>query len=152
MKRIATPFLVLVALAAAAPIAVASDASLEHALGAYKSRLTADIGYLASFSAPSRSGASAALSRLSKIQQDLSGARHAAGAQQGSSSAGRRGRTLVLSALGDAIAAAGHAQSSANAARSGKTSTARGEARSESGDINRAIPLFQQGGTLLHLF
>jgi hypothetical protein len=152
MKRIATPFLALVALAVAVPVAGANDASLEHALGAYKSRLTADIGYLASFSVPSRAGAGGTLSRLSTIQHDLAGARHAASAQQGSSSAGRRGRTLVLSALGDAIAAAGHAQSSANAARSGKTSTARSEARTESSDINRAIPLFQQGGTLLHLF
>ncbi len=152
MKRLTPPFIVLLALVLTAPVAWASDSSLEHALSAYKGRLTTDIGYLASFSAPSRSSAGAARSKLSKVESDLAGARRAATGQQASSSSGRRGRTLVLSGLGDAISAAGDALSSANAARSGNSSTARSDARSESSEINRAIPLFQQGGMLLHLF
>ncbi len=152
MKRLATPFIVLLALVSTASVARASDSSLEHALSVYKGRLTADIGYLASFSAPNRSGAGGALSRLSRVESDLAGARQAATGQQGSSSSGRKGRALVLSGLGDALGAAGDARASATAARSGKSSTARSDARSETSEINRAIPLFQQGGTLLHLF
>jgi hypothetical protein len=54
--------------------------------------------------------------------------------------------------LSDAITAARDGSGSASAARAGKTATARSDARSESSEINRAIPLFQQGGMLLHLF
>src|ERR1700730_5493802 len=94
MKRIALALLVSLGLLAVAPLAHASDVSLEHALKAYKTRLTADIGYLASFSPPSKSAAATALSRLAKLRSDLTGATQAATRQQASTNSGRKGRTL----------------------------------------------------------
>jgi hypothetical protein len=152
MKRFALLTLVGLGLLGVPPVAVASDASLKAALKPYESRLTTDIGYLSSFSTPSRSAALPALSKLSKIRSGLSGATRAASRQQASSSSGRRGRTLVLSALADATLAPGDAQASANAARSGSRSAAKRKAKEEQSEINKAIPLFESGGRLLHLF
>jgi hypothetical protein len=152
MKRFALALLVSLGLLAVAPLAHASDASLEHALKAYKTRLTADIAYLASFSAPSKSAAATALSRLPKLRGDLTGATQAATRQQGSTNSGRKGRTMVLSGLHDAIVATGDAGASAAAARSGNRATAKRDASREQAEINRAIPLFESGGMLLHLF
>lgn len=151
MKRVMLPLLVSLGVLAVAPLAQASDASLEHALKPYKARLTSDIGYLANFSAPSRRAASGALSTLSKVRADLNGATHAANGQQASSSSGRRGRSEVLSAFHDATVAAGDAQASAHAARAGHSSTARRDAGEEQTEINSAIPLFESGGGLLGL-
>jgi hypothetical protein len=151
MKRFALSCLVSIAVLASPSLAQASDSSLEHALAGYESKLTSDIGYLASFSTPSRSGAAGALSRLSGVQRDLEGASKAASGQQASSSAGRKGRALVLSALGDALTAAGDARAAADAAHAGKSAAARGDAGKEQSAIDQAIPRFEQGGSLLHL-
>lgn len=152
MKRVAPALLVSLGLLVASPLAQASDASLKSALKRYEARLTTDIGYLSSFSAPSRSTAPAALSRLSKIRSDLTGAARAATGEQASTSSGRKGRTLVLSGLHDATVAADDARACATAARSGNRSTARGDAKAEQSEINKAIGLFESGGKLLHLF
>ncbi len=152
MKRIALPCLVTIAALAVAPGALASDASLQHALKAYEARLTSDIGYLASFAAPNRSAAGAALTKLSGVQRDLSAASRAASGQQASSSAGRNGRSLVLSALSGASTAARDAAAAATAARAGRGATASGDVKAEQAAIDRAIPQFEQGGRLLHLF
>ena len=151
MKRVVSVLAALGVLALA-PLAQASDRSLERALGADKSRLTSDISYLASFSAPSRSSASGVLSRLSRIGSDLNGASRAASSQRASSSSGRHGQLLILTALSDAMFAESEAHASASAARSGSRSTASRDARAEQGEINRAIPDFESGGHLLHLF
>jgi hypothetical protein len=152
MKRVALPLVVAVGLLAVAPLAHASDASLKRALRAYKARLTTDIGYLASFAAPNKGAAVGALRRLSTVRGDLTGATHAATLQQASTSSGRRARTLVLSGLHDAIAAVGDARASATAARSGNRSAAKRAARKARDETNKAIPLFESGGRLLHLF
>jgi hypothetical protein len=152
MNRVVLPLLVSLAVLAAAPFAQASDASLKKALKPYETRLTTDIGYLSNFSAPSKSAAPAALTKLSKIRSDLTGATKAATGQQASTSSGRKGRTQVLSALHDATVAAGDAQACATAARFGNKSTAKRDAKAEQGEINKAIPLFESGGKLLHLF
>ncbi len=152
MRRIALSCLVSIAVLATPSLARASDASLKHALAGYQSRLTSDIGYLANFSAPSRGAAGGVLARLSGVQGDLSGASRAASGQQASSSAGRKGRALVLSALSAALTATADARSAAVAARAGNSSGARGDAGKERSAINQAIPRFEQGGTLLHLF
>jgi hypothetical protein len=152
MKRIALSVLVMLGLLAGAPIAHASNASLTHALKPYETRLTTDIGYLSSFSAPSRTAASAALTKLSRVRRDLSSATGAASGQQASTNSGRKGRTLVLSAMHDATLAAGDAQASATAARAGRHGVARRDAQSEQTEISRAIPSFESGGRLLHLF
>ncbi len=152
MKRVMLPLLVSLGVLAVAPVAQANDASLEHALKPYKARLTSDIGYLSSFSAPSKRAASGALSTLSKVRADLDGATRAANGQQASTSSGRRGRTEVLSAFHDATLAAGDAQASAKAAHAGHSSTAKRDAGEEQTEINSAIPLFESGGGLLHLF
>jgi hypothetical protein len=144
MKRLVLPL----GLLAAAPLAQASNASLEKALKPYETRLTTDISYLSNFSAPSKKAAPAALTKLSKINSDLSGATKAATGQQASTSSGRKGRTQVLSALHEATVATSDARACATAARSGKKSTA----KSEQSEINKAIPLFESGGELLHLF
>jgi hypothetical protein len=152
MKRVALSILVLLGMLAAAPLAQASDASLTKALKRYETRLTTDIGYLSSFSAPSRKAAPAALHKLSNVSRDLTGATSAATGQQASTSSGRKGRTQVLSGLHDATLAASDARATAAAARSGKRSTARRDAKEEQREINKAIPLFESGGKLLHLF
>lgn len=152
MKRVALPLLVVLGLVAVTPIAQASDQSLRRALQPYKARLTADIGYLASFTAPTKSNAAAALRRLSGVRSDLNGATRAATGQQASTSSGRKGRTLVLSGLEHAITAAGDARASASAARSGNRATATRDARHERGEINHVVTLFESGGRLLHLF
>lgn len=139
-------------LLAAVPIAQANDSSLTKALKRYENRLTTDIGYLSGFTVPSRKAASAVLAKLTKVRTDLAGATHAAGARQASTSSGRKGRTQVLSALHDATVAASDAQSCATAARSGNRSTAKRDAKAEQSEINKAIPLFESGGKLLHLF
>ena len=152
MKRYALPSLVGLALLAAAPFAQASDRSLEQAIGKYKPKLTSDIAYLASFSAPSRSHASGVEKRISGILHDLSAASSAARSQQASSKSVQHGKSLVLSALHDASLAADDARASAKAAQSGNRSGAKKDARAEQTEINRAIPLFESGGRLLHLF
>ncbi len=143
---------VLVALGAGTPVALASDVSLTKALKRYETRLTSDIAYLSSFAAPSKTAAPAALRALSKIRRDLTGAIRAANGQQASTSTGREARTLVLSGLHYATGAAGHAKASATAARSGAVFTAKHAARAEQTEIHKAIPLFERGGKLLHLF
>lgn len=152
MKRGLVALAVAVALLGLAPLASASDSSLRRALNGYKSRLTSDISYLAYFSAPSRSRTSSVLSRLSGVSSDLNGAIRAANGQRSSSRTGSRAKSLLLAAFGYALSATGYARASAYAARSGRGSSARSDARAEQGQINRAIPLFEQGGRLLHLF
>jgi hypothetical protein len=152
MKRWLLPLLLVAGLLASAPLAQASDASLKHALSPFKSRLTADIAYLAGFKSPSKSAAGGVLRKLSKIGHDLSGATQAANGQQASTNSGRRGRTLVLSGLHHASLATSDAQASARAARAGKRATAKSDAKNEQTEINKAIPQFEQGGRLLHLF
>lgn len=152
MKRIALPCLVTIVALGLAPGAQASDASLQHALKAYQARLTSDIGYLAGFTVPSRSAAGRALTRLAGVHRDLAAASGAASSQQASSSSGRRGRSLVLAALSGAITATGDAEAAASAARAGRSSAARSDVAAEQAAINRAIPQFEQGGRLLHLF
>ncbi len=152
MKRIAWPCLVTIAALVLAPGAQASDSSLQHALKAYQSRLTSDIGYLAGFGVPSRSGAGATLTRLARVHGDLAAASRVASGQQGSSSSGRRGRSLVLAALSGASTATSDAEAAARAARAGRSSSARSDVSAEQAAINRAIGEFEQGGRLLHLF
>jgi hypothetical protein len=152
MKRVLLPLIVSIGLLAVAPLAQASDASLEHALKPYKTKLTTDIAYLSSFSAPSKSRAAAALRRLSKVGGDLAGVTRAANSQQASTKSGRKGRKLVFEGLHDATLAVGDARVSATVAKSGHGSTAKRDARSERAEINNAIPLLEQGGKLLHLF
>ena len=152
MRRAALRWFVLLAVLAAPATASASDASLEHSLSGYQSKLTADIGFLASFSTPSRAGAGGVLARVSTVQSDLAGATRAASGQQASSGPGRQGRTLVLSALGEASTAASDARAAAADARAGNGSAARGAAGRERAAIAQAIPRFEQGGRLLHLF
>ena len=142
----------MLGLLASAPLAQASDRSLEHAIAPYKGRLTSDIGYLANFSAPSRHSAPGVQTRVARILGDLAGVTSAANSQHASSNSVRHGQSLVLSALHYATLAADDARVSAGAARSGNGAGARNDARAEQHQINRAIPLFESGGRLLHLF
>jgi hypothetical protein len=64
----------------------------------------------------------------------------------------RRGQSLVLSALHYATLADADTRASAGATRSGNGAVARSDARAEQARIIRAIPLFESGGHLLHLF
>ena len=144
--------LVVVGLLVGAPLALASDASLQRALKVYENRLASDIGYLSSFTTPTRCGAPAVLRRLSSVRTDLSGATQAAARNQASTSSGRTGRAQVLSALRYAATATVDADYSARAARAGNRTRARRYARAEQGMINRAITLFEAGGRRLHLF
>jgi hypothetical protein len=152
IQRVALPLLVSLGLLVATPLAQASDASLERALKAYGARLTGDIGYLSSFSAPSKRAAGAVLHRLSKVRDDLAGATRAATGRQASTSSGRKGRKLVLSGLHDATAAAGDARACATAARSGNRFAAKRYERQEQSEIGKAIPMLESGGKVLHLF
>jgi len=144
--------LVSVGLLAGVPLAQASDVTLEKAMKPYEKRLTTDISYLSSFSAPSKRAAPAMLTKLSRIHNDLAGATDAADSQQASTSTGRQGRSEVLSALHDASLATNDANACATAARSGKTSAAKRDAKAEQGEIDKAIPLFESGGRKLNLF
>jgi hypothetical protein len=152
VTRVAAPLLVVLGLLVAVPLAQASDASLKRAMKAYESRLTTDIGYLSNFSVPSRSAASTVLHKLSKIGTDLSAATRTAKGQQASTNSGRKARTLLLSALSDATTGTGDARTCATAARSGNRSAAKRDQRNEQNEINKAIPLFESAGKLLHLF
>ena len=151
-KRFALPVLVLLGVLVAAPLAWGSDGSFRRALRPYVGRLTADIGYLSNFSTPSKRAAIGALDRLSKVHNDLAGATQAATHQQASSTSGRTGRTQVLAGLREATTAASDARASAAAARSGNRSAAKRHQRQEQRDINKAIPQFESGGKLLHMF
>jgi hypothetical protein len=152
MKR-ALPFLVvIVGLLALAPVGLASDKSLEKALKPYKTKLTTDVAYLATFSAPSKSHARATLSKLSKVKTDLTGAKNAASGQQASSSKGKTGRTDVIAGVTDALAAEKLAAQSASAAKSGKKSTAKSDAKAAVKELNKAIPVLEAGGKALGLF
>jgi hypothetical protein len=152
MKCFALSVLVSLSLLALAPLAQASDRSLERAVAPYKGRLTSDIGYLANFSTASRRGAAAVQTRVARILGDLATVTSAAKSQHASSKSVRRGQSLVLSALHYATLAADDARASAGATRSGNGAVARSDARAEQAQINRAIPLFESGGHLLHLF
>jgi hypothetical protein len=152
VSRAVVPVLFLLSLLTAAPLAQASDRSLERAIAPYKSRLTSDIGYLSNFAAPSRHSAPGVQTRVARILGDLAAVTSAAKGQRASSSSVRHGQSLVLSALHYATLAAEDARASAGAARSGNGAGARGDARAELSQINRAIPLFESGGHLLHLF
>jgi hypothetical protein len=152
MKRFVLWLFVSLGVLMIPPLALASDASLKGALKPYEGRLTTDIGYLSSFSASSRSAADLRQLAQRGSRGDLFGATRAASHQQASSSSGRKGRTLVLSALADATVAAGDARASAIAARSGNRSAAKRYGREEQSGINKAIPLFESGSKLLHLF
>ena len=152
LRRVGVLSLVAIGLLLGAPLAQASDASLEHALKSYEKRLASDIGYLSSFSTPTRSGAPAALRTLSSVRADLTGATKAANSNQASTSSGRTGRAQVLSALHGAATAAIDAEHCATAARSGHRTQARRDATAEQRAINQAIVLFEAGGKRLHLF
>ena len=152
VTRMAVPVLVCLGLLVAAPLAQASDASLKRAVKPYVARLTADISYLSNFPVPSKTGAATVLRRLSKIRNDLSGATRAVKDNQGSTTSGRKGRALALSALGDATTATGDARSCATAVRAGHRSAAKSDQRHEQREINKAISQFETAGKLLHLF
>ena len=152
IKRFMLPLVICLSLGALAPLAMASDSSLENALKLYKSKLTVNIAYLANFKAPSKSGAATALRKLSKIKGDLNGAKNAATANQGSTASGKAARTQVISGLGDALTSLGDDQKSATAAKSGKASTAKSDAKAGFKEINKAIPLLESGGMKLKLF
>jgi hypothetical protein len=152
LKRFTIPLLVMLGLLAFAPLAAASDKSLENALKPYKTKLTTDVAYLAAFKAPAKSKAGGVLKKLSKITADLNGAKNAANGQQASTNSGKQGRTEVLSGLGDLLAAAGDAKNSASAAKAGKSATAKSDAKLELKATNKAIPLLEAGGTKLKLF
>lgn len=145
-------FVLPLALLIVVPLAQASDASLERALKAYKGRLTVDIAYLSNFSVPSHKAAATVLHKLSKVRSDLSGARRAATHQQASSSSARKGQALVLSALRDVLAAESDAHACAAAVRSADRAAAKRDQAKEQSEVNKAIPLFESGGKLLHLF
>ena len=144
--------LLLLGLLALAPLAQASDATLEKAMKPYEKRLTNDISYLSNFSAPSKKAAPSTLNKLSRISSDLAAATKAATGHQASTSSGRKGRTQILAALHDATTATSDARTCAKAARAGKKSTAKRDAKTEQRQINKAIPLFESGGKLLKLF
>lgn len=152
MKRVLPSVLVALGLALLVPPAWASDATLKSALKPYEARLTKDIAYLAGFRVPSKKATGGALKRLAKINKDLKGAVQAANHNQASSKNGRKGRSLVLSGLHDAIAAAGAARSCAKAAKAGHHAAAKLDRKHEQREINRAIPELESGGKLLHLF
>ena len=152
MKRFVLPLILMFSVLALAPLAAASDKSLESALKPYKSKLTTDVAYLAAFKAPSKSKAGGVLKKLSKIEGDLTGAKNAANGQQASTSSGTQGRTEVLSGLGDLLAANGDAKNSASAAKAGKSSTAKSDAKLELKATNKAIPVLEAGGMKLKLF
>jgi hypothetical protein len=152
MKRALLPLLILLGLLAAAPVGLASDKSLENALKPYKSKLAADVAYLASFKAPNKSKAGAALRKLSTITHDLTGAKNAAASNQASSSKGNIGRSEVIAGLSDALVAAADGKASSSAAKSGRVSTAKAEAKAELKETNKAIPLLESGGMKLGLF
>jgi hypothetical protein len=152
MKRFTIPLLVMLGLLALAPLAAASDKSLENALKPYKTKLTTDVAYLAAFKAPSKSKAGGVLKKLSKIEGDLNGAKNAANGQQASTSGGTQGRSEVLSGVGDLLAGAGDAKSSASAAKAGKSGKAKSDAKQALKEINKAIPVLEAGGMKLKLF
>ncbi len=152
MKRITLSLLIAAGFAVLPSAAAASDATLKSALKAYETKLTTDIGYLSSFSTPSKNGAKGALQKLSKIDKDLAGATKAANKNQGSTANGKKGRTEILAALKDATAADSSAQACAKAAHAAKHSAAKSALKQEQRQINKAIPLFESGGKLLKLF
>jgi hypothetical protein len=152
IKRIMLPLAICLSVGALAPMAMASDSSLEKALKPYKSKLTVDVAYVANFKAPSKSGAAAALTKLSKIKGDLNGAKNAATANQGSTASGKTARTQVISGLSDSLTALADDQKSASEAKSGKASTAKSDAKAGFKEINKAIPLLESGGQKLKLF
>ncbi|MHB1571932.1 MAG: hypothetical protein ACYCXW_24030 [Solirubrobacteraceae bacterium] len=152
IRAIPAILLALMLAFAFASAANASDASFRRALAPYKTKLTTDIAYLSNFSAPSKRAAPSSLRTLSRISRDLAGATKAAKGQQGSTTSGRKGRSEVLSALSYATSATSYARSSATAARGGNRSRALAYARSEQARIDKAIPLFEDGGRRLHLF
>ena len=152
MKRAVLPLFVMLGLLAAAPVGLASDSSLAHALKPYKSKLLVDVAYLGNFKAPSKSKAAAALKKLSTIKKDLTGARNAAEGQQGSSSKGTAGRTDVINGVTDMLTATSDAVNSAKAAKSGKSSAAKSDAKAEYKEVNKGIPPLEAGGKDLGLF
>jgi hypothetical protein len=151
MKRAGLLLLVLVGLLAT-PAALASDKSLETALKPYKTKLTTDIAYLATFKAPTKSKAAAATKQLGKIGSTLRGAQKVTEDNQASSTKVKTGRTDVLGGLSDALSATSSAKLSASAAKSGKTANAKGDAKAELKSIDKAIPLLETGGKDLGLF
>jgi hypothetical protein len=150
MKRIALT--VLLGALAIAPAATASDSSLVAALKPYKTKLTNDIAYLATFAAPSKSAASGVSTKLSKIEKDLKAVQRAAKNNQASSSKGTTGRSEVLAGVGDALTATTDANASAAAARAGKKATAKRDAKSARAEIAKAVPVLEAGGHALGLF
>ncbi len=143
--------LICAALLVAPPLAGASDASIRRVMKPYEQKLTVDIGYLSTFSAPSRSVAPRTLRKLSGIRTELTDASHALEHQKASSRNGRRGRTDVLEALRNALTATADARNSARAARAGHGVTARNDVKAEQREIGKAITQFETGGQLLHL-
>ena len=127
MKRLLTA--ALLGILVLAPVAHASDASLEKALKAYKTKLTNDVAYLSTFAAPSKSGSSSVSKKLSRIRGDLKGAQSAAQNNQASSANAIKGRTEVLTGLGYALVAEGDAKAATSAAASGKKATAKSDAK-----------------------
>jgi hypothetical protein len=150
MKRIALT--VVVGALVIAPVASASDSTLEHALKPYKTKLTTDIAYLATFSAPSKSAARGVSKQLLKVEKDLKAAQSAAKNNQASSAKVATGRTQVLTGLSDALIAVADANASVKAARAGKTTTAKNDAKSARSEITKAVPVLEAGGKALGLF
>lgn len=152
MRRVVLALAVAISLLVSAPLASASDASLKRALKPYTTRLTRDVAYLANFSVPSKTAVPSVLSRLGKIGHDLAAVTHAATANHGSTTSGRKGRALVLEGLHDAQAAANEARACADAVRSGDGSAATRDQGQERRKINKGIGALEAGGKLLHLF
>jgi hypothetical protein len=152
MKRAVVPMIVLLGLLAVAPAGLASDKSLAKALKPYKTKLTTDVAYVATFKAPSKSKAGAAETKLKKIKTDVTGAKNAATGQQASTSKGKTARADVLEGLGYVLNAIKDAHSSAAAAKKGKASTAKSDAKAAVTETNKAIPPLEAGGQDLGLF
>jgi hypothetical protein len=152
MKRLVVSLVVALSVAVTAPTALASDATLKHALKPYISRLTTDIAYLASFTVPSKAKVGSVLHKVSKIGADLTAVTKAAKGQQASTKKGAQGRTLVLAGLRDATTANGLAKACAKAVKAGKKSLAKTDRKKEFATINKAIKEFESGGKDLHLF
>ena len=133
--------------------AQASNASLEHALLAYKTTLTADLTFLGSTgSAPTKAAATSLGSKFEQVQADMAKIGRIARGQTPSNSAGRTAQSDVLTALSDAYGSAGDGLAAVAAVRAGQTSTASADMVNEQAEIARSIPDFELGAKALGFF
>jgi hypothetical protein len=129
----------------------ASDASLRHALTPYGSTLQTDVIYLVGFTAPAQASAPAVAARLSLIDGQLTSVARLTRAQQASTSAGKRGRSMVLSALDEELVAVKYGRVAASAAGSGQSASASAAAAHEQSSMVSSLSGLRAGAALLHL-